>query len=47
MNSKDRIAAIERAMNDTHNIMESFFNEPSTYFLKKKEKKNKKEKKDE
>jgi 1-acyl-sn-glycerol-3-phosphate acyltransferase len=33
---------IEKAMNETHDIMEKFFNENTTYFLKKKEKKNKK-----
>lgn len=33
---------IEKAMNETHDIMEKFFNENTTYFLKKKEKKSKK-----
>lgn len=33
---------IEKAMNETHAIMESYFNEHSTYFYQKKEKKNKK-----
>ena len=32
---------IEKAMNETHAIMESYFNEHSTYFYHKKEKKNK------
>ena len=33
---------IEKAMNETHEIMNNFFNEHSTYFYHKKEKKNKK-----
>ena len=36
---------IERAMTDIHDMMESFFNEHSTYFYHKKEKKKKDKKK--